>query len=134
MITSITAHKRYFSFVFFSFSVMLAGCASTDSLNGSSSVFEVGKASFYHQKYHGRTTASGERFDQSAMTASHRTLAFGTRVRVTHQQTGRSVIVTINDRGPFIRGRVIDLSTAAFQKIAELRSGVVPVRLEIVGE
>lgn len=131
---SMFLRRRYFTFVFLTLSLLLVGCASTGALNSSSAVFEVGKASFYGQKYQGRLTASGERFDQSAMTASHRTLAFGSRVKVTHQQTGRSVIVTINDRGPFVRGRVIDLSKAAFQEIAELRSGVVPVRLELLSD
>ncbi len=89
-----------------------------------------GKASFYAQQHHGKLTASGERFDQHSLTAAHRTLPFGTRVRVINTRNGKSVVVRINDRGPFVRGRVIDLSKAAFQSIASTRSGVIRVRLE----
>ncbi len=89
-----------------------------------------GKASFYAQQHHGKLTANGERFDQHSLTAAHRTLPFGTRVRVINTRNGKSVVVRINDRGPFVRGRVIDLSKAAFQSIASTRSGVIRVRLE----
>lgn len=74
---------------------------------------QIGKASWYGPGFHGRRTASGERFNSHAHTAAHRTLPFGTVVRVTSQRNGRSVIVRINDRGPFIRGRIIDLSRAS---------------------
>lgn len=86
-----------------------------------------GLASYY---WHGQKTANGERFNPSAMTAAHRTLPFGTRVRVTNARNGKSVTVRINDRGPFIRGRVIDLSRAAFARIAPLKAGVVRVRVD----
>ncbi|GAB6386795.1 septal ring lytic transglycosylase RlpA family protein [Stutzerimonas marianensis] len=89
-----------------------------------------GKASFYAQQHHGKLTANGERFDQGALTAAHRTLPFGTRVRVVNARNGKSVVVRINDRGPYVRGRVIDLSKAAFQRIASTRAGVIRVRLE----
>ena len=84
--------------------------------------------------YHGRTTASGETFDKNKMTAAHRTLPFNTWVRVENQLNGKSVDVKVNDRGPFVSGRVIDLSEAAARKIEMIRSGVVPVRLEIIKE
>jgi len=71
-----------------------------------------GAASWYGPGFHGRKTANGERFDQHAMTAAHRTLPFGTKVRVVNERTGRSVVVRINDRGPFHRGRIIDLAKA----------------------
>jgi rare lipoprotein A len=74
---------------------------------------QTGKASWYGPGFHGRRTASGERFNKHAHTAAHRSLPFGTLVRVTSQRSGRSVIVRINDRGPFIRGRIIDLSKAS---------------------
>lgn len=93
---------------------------------------EAGKASYYADKYHGRPTASGEIFDKNAMTAAHRTLPFGTKVRVTNQKTQQSVVVTINDRGPFIRGRIIDLSEGAAQKIGMIRAGVADVVVEIL--
>jgi rare lipoprotein A len=74
---------------------------------------QSGKASWYGPGFHGRRTASGEKFNSHAHTAAHRSLPFGTLVRVTSQRSGRSVIVRINDRGPFIRGRIIDLSKAS---------------------
>ncbi|MCF7990199.1 MAG: septal ring lytic transglycosylase RlpA family protein [Thiohalocapsa sp.] len=92
-----------------------------------------GVASFYGKGFHGRKTANGERFNQNAMTAAHKTLPFGTRVRVTHVRNGRSVVVTINDRGPFIQGRTIDLSRGAAARIGMLHSGIARVRMEILG-
>jgi len=88
-----------------------------------------GMASYYWQ---GQRTASGARFNPEAMTAAHRTLPFGTKVRVTNKRNGRSVVVTINDRGPFIRGRVIDLSRAAARVIGMTRAGVAPVSLDVL--
>ncbi|NIO07563.1 MAG: septal ring lytic transglycosylase RlpA family protein [Deltaproteobacteria bacterium] len=93
---------------------------------------EFGQASFYAAKYQGRKTASGERFDQSAMTAAHRSLPFGTTVTVTNIKNGKSVRVRINDRGPFVRGRIIDLTRSAFARIGDLRSGVIDVKIERV--
>lgn len=86
-------------------------------------------ASFYGNES-GRRTASGQRFNQEAMTAAHRSLPFGTKLRVTHG--GRSVIVTINDRGPFVRGRVLDLSTGAARAIGLVGAGVGRVTAEVV--
>jgi rare lipoprotein A (peptidoglycan hydrolase) len=99
----------------------------------SGSVAGEGLASYYGKGFHGRRTASGERFNQNAMTAAHRSLGFGTKVRVTHQRTGRSVVVTINDRGPFRGGRIIDLSRGAAQRLGMLAAGVAPVRVEVLG-
>ncbi len=90
----------------------------------------AGTASWYGPGFHGRKTASGQRFNQNAMTAAHRTLPFGTRVRVTNHGTGRSVVVTINDRGPFHGGRVIDLSKASAAAIG--MGGTARVTLERV--
>ncbi len=92
-----------------------------------------GEASWYGPGFHGRTTASGEVFDQRAMTAAHKTLAFGTRVRVTNAENGRSVTVRINDRFPGTKGRVIDLSEAAFEQLAPTARGVIPVTVEVLG-
>ncbi|MDX1607174.1 MAG: septal ring lytic transglycosylase RlpA family protein, partial [Candidatus Competibacterales bacterium] len=78
---------------------------------------DQGKASFYHDMFHGRTTACGQTFDQDRMTAAHKELPCGTRVKVTRRDTGQSVVVTVNDRGPFVRGRIIDLSKAAARKL-----------------
>lgn len=92
-----------------------------------------GIASWYGPGFHGNRSASGEVFNQNAMTAAHRSLPFGTQVRVTNLRTGRSVVVRINDRGPFSRGRVIDLSAAAARVIGLLSSGTAPVRLDVIG-
>jgi rare lipoprotein A len=91
-----------------------------------------GLASWYADFHHGRPTASGELFDQEAMTAAHRSLPFGTIVRVTNLRNGKTVDVRVNDRGPFVTGRVIDLSRAAARAIGSIRRGIVPVRLQIV--
>ena len=93
---------------------------------------EKGIASWYGKKFHGRRTANGERFDMYALTAAHRSLPFGTKVRVTNLENGRSVMVRVNDRGPFIRGRVIDLSYAAAKDLRMVRQGVVKVEITLV--
>jgi rare lipoprotein A len=86
-------------------------------------------ASFYS---HGRQTASGEKFDPHDLTAAHRTLPFGTRVRVTSLATGRSVTVRVNDRGPYARGRAIDVSSSAAKMLGITRQGVAKVKLDVV--
>lgn len=91
-----------------------------------------GAASWYGGQFHGRTTANGERYDMNGLTAAHRSLPFGTKVRVTNQKNGKSVVVRINDRGPYVGKRVIDLSRGAAQKVSMLGSGVAPVRLEVI--
>lgn len=92
-----------------------------------------GTASWYGSRFQGRRTANGERFDKNGQTAAHRSLPFGTRVRVTNRRNGRAVVVRINDRGPFAGGRVIDLSRSAAQQIGMVNSGTAPVSIEIVG-
>ena len=89
-------------------------------------------ASFYHDKFNGRKTASGEIFSNSKMTAANRTLPFGTNVKVTNMRTGKSVIVKINDRGPFHSSRALDLSKAAFKEIGNTSRGTMPVEYEII--
>ena len=91
-----------------------------------------GSASYYASKFHGRRTASGEAFDNGAMTAAHRTLPFGSLVRVTNPATGASVIVRINDRGPFSRGRLIDVSRAAAEELGMIARGHATVELELI--
>jgi rare lipoprotein A len=88
---------------------------------------QQGEASWYGPGFHGRRTASGERFDTNDLTAAHRSLPFGTRVRVVNKRTGQSVVVRINDRGPYARGRVIDLSRASAQALGI--SGVAAVEV-----
>lgn len=94
--------------------------------------YETGKASWYGAKFQFRKTASGERYNMFAMTAAHKKLPFGTYVRVTNLKNGRACVVRINDRGPFIRGRVIDLSAEAAKQIGVYTAGVAPVRLDVL--
>jgi rare lipoprotein A len=95
---------------------------------------QVGTASWYGQWHHGRETASGTIFDMYRLTAAHRTLPLGSRVQVTALESGRSVEVTITDRGPYVGGRVIDLSYAAADRLAAVERGVIPVRLRVMPE
>ncbi len=92
----------------------------------------TGKASYYASKFHGRQTASGEIYDENKLSAAHRELKFGTKVKVRNLKNGREVIVVINDRGPFAAGREIDLSYAAAQEIDMIRDGVVDVEVIIL--
>ncbi len=89
-------------------------------------------ASYYGDRFHGRLTASGERFNMNNLTAAHRTLRFGTQVTVTNKANGRSIAVTINDRGPYIKGRSIDLSKGAAKELGMIGSGVARVQIAVV--
>lgn len=112
---------------------LLAGCAGTaPQPTVTSSFVQEGEAAYYSDAYQGKRTASGERYDRDAMTAAHRTLPFGTRARVTNLDNGREVDVRINDRGPYTRGRVIDLSRRAAERLGMIRSGTVPVKVQVV--
>ena len=110
----------------------VAAAAPAPAQASSSDMME-GKLSYYGRKFNGRKTASGERFNAGALTMAHKTLPFGTRVKVTNLQNKRSVVVRVNDRGPTTEGRVGDLSLAAAGKVRMLRAGVVPAKLELVG-
>jgi rare lipoprotein A len=93
---------------------------------------QTGRASWYGEPHHGRRTANGERFDMNALTAAHPTLPFGTRLRVVNLDNDREVEVRVNDRGPSIPGRIIDLSYAAARALDAVAAGVVSVRLTVV--
>ena len=93
---------------------------------------QLGKASFYADKFEGSPTASGEKYRASKLTAAHKTLPFGTKVRVTNLANNESVVVTINDRGPFVEGRIIDVSKSAAEKLSFFNQGTAEVKLEIV--
>lgn len=93
---------------------------------------EKGEASYYADKFEGKSTASGEPYSGSKMTAAHRTLEFGTIVRVTNLANGKSVEVRINDRGPFKKGRIIDVSKAAAKKLDMLTAGVIQCTVEVI--
>ena len=115
-------------------SLFLIGCATAQHAGERGLPETRGEASYYAEKYVGRTTANGEIFNQEALTAAHRSLPFGTRVRVTRTDHVEepSVVVRINDRGPFKRGRIIDLSKNAARQLQMMRDGVVEVKLEVV--
>lgn len=134
--------------------ILLAGCGSRGSwrkggvtgtkpytvrgktyypLKSAHGFVEVGTASWYGPGFHGKKTANGERFNQYAMTAAHKLLPLGTKVRVTHLGNGRSIIVRINDRGPFVEDRVIDLSRGAATRLNMMGSGTARVRVQSLG-
>ncbi len=132
--------------VAFSVALICVGCASDVSyknktraytiagekyqpLNSANDYSETGVASWYGGRFHGRKTASGERYNQNKMTAAHKTLPFGTRVRVKNLNNGKSVSVVINDRGPFTKGRIIDVSRAAARKLDMINSGTARVQI-----
>src|ERR1041384_4182842 len=98
---------------------LVLGCAltATPVAAEESKPIQTGAASWYGPGFHGKRTASGERFNTDGLTAAHKTLPFGTKIRVTNERTGKSVVVRINDRGPYAHGRVIDLSKAAAQAV-----------------
>lgn len=121
--------------------VSLAGCATQTPPTPSpplvqppsapgSSFSQTGLASFYGRAHDGKVTANGESFDHQGFTAAHRTLPFGTRVRVTNLENGRTVTVTITDRGPYVRGRIVDISLAAARALGMQDKGVARVRLD----
>lgn len=91
-----------------------------------------GVASYYHDRFHGRKTASGAAYNKNALSAAHKSLPLGTEVRVTDARSGKSVIVKINDRGPFVKGRVIDLSRAAAREIGLTKKGLTKVKVEVL--
>ena len=111
--------------------IVVAACGGAQKPERPGAV-ERGMATWYGGKLHGSMTASGERFDQEAMTAAHKTLPFNAIVRVTNLKNDRSVTVRINDRGPYARGRVIDVSRAAARELGMISDGVVPVTVEVV--
>ena len=114
---------------------LAGGCATTGGREGLRDAQpETGTASFYARRFQGRVTASGERYDERALTAAHRTLPFGTRLRITNLENGRSVVVTVTDRGPADRGRVVDLSRHAARQLGFVREGTARVRLDVVGD
>ncbi|PSW14575.1 septal ring lytic transglycosylase RlpA family lipoprotein [Photobacterium rosenbergii] len=131
-----TKFKLLFTALIFT---LLAGCSSTTAVDEKTRSYAkshqlAGQASWYGNKYHGKRTASGERFNMRANTAAHRTLPFGTIVRVTNTANNKSVDVKINDRGPFAKGRVIDLSHRSFAQIGDINKGLAQVKIEIIDD
>ena len=111
----------------------VVGCGSTaQRAHRADADAEVGYASYYAHRFHGRETAFGETYDEQALTAAHRSLPRGTRVRVTNLANGREVVLRINDRGPWTKNRLIDVSFAAAQELRFVRQGLARVRIEIL--
>lgn len=117
--------------ILFAFVLLVTSCHRKHAPGSSREVSgtEIGMASFYSESYNGRKTANGEIYRSSKLTAAHKTLPFGTKVKVTNLSNGRSVKVRINDRGPFITGRIIDLTRAAARKIDMENAGVVKMKI-----
>ena len=120
--------------LFFALLFLLTGCSTHQVVAGPKGIgfTEYGQASYYADKYHNRKTASGQIYRHELMTAAHKRLPFGTIVKVTNVKNGKSVVVKINDRGPFVKGRVIDLSKSAFKSIGNISSGLLSVKIEVV--
>jgi len=115
--------------------LFLEGCSTHRNYKPQSDLIgysELGKASYYSLKYQDKKTASGERFNNYSMTAAHKSLSFGTKVIVTNINNGKVVKVTINDRGPYVKSRIIDLTQAAFSKIENLDKGITEVKIRVV--
>lgn len=110
--------------------LLLGGCSAARPAMRPGAAEWVATASWYGPKYDGRPTASGEIYDMNGLTAAHRSLPFGTRLRVTYPSTGKSVVVKVNDRGPFVRGRELDLSYGAAQAIGLVQAGVARVSVQ----
>ncbi|QDX27756.1 septal ring lytic transglycosylase RlpA family protein [Sphingomonas suaedae] len=119
-------------FIAFTLLIAAAPVVAQDAAPSASTALASGVASYYGDAHAGNRTASGERFDPDAMTAAHRTLPFGTRLRVTDPSTGRSVVVRVNDRGPFHKSRVLDLSEAAARELGIVRRGRALVEISVV--
>jgi len=118
--------------------VLLPACSAvTEKTNGNELSYassQSGKASWYGPGFQGRKTANGERFNMNAYSAAHRTLAFGTKICVENLKNGRGVTVRVNDRGPFIRGRVVDVSRQAARTLGMVKSGTASVRVAVMDD
>ena len=110
----------------------LSSCAGSAPSFGERGYTEQGKASYYARKFQGRKMANGEPYRRRKLTAAHKTLPFGTKVKVTNLKTNETVKVKITDRGPFVRGRIVDLSEAAAKRVGMMKSGVAPVQVKVV--
>lgn len=113
--------------------LLLGACAGDSGEIDTGGYTQVGLASWYGKRFQGRRTASGEPFDMNRRTAAHPSLPFGTRIEVTNLANGRKLVVRINDRGPSVDGRILDLSRRAAQDLGFLRDGVTRVRLRVLG-
>jgi rare lipoprotein A len=123
--------KLIFSFIFFALAIPILQ-STNHPINQSTILDEYGVASYYGDEFHGRKTASGEKYNKNELTCAHKTYPFGTKLRVTRLDNKKSVIVRVNDRGPFIKGYVVDLSKKAAQEIGMIEDGIIKVKIELV--
>jgi rare lipoprotein A len=125
-------------FIIVFIAAVIVGCSSAPTkpekpeAGGWVGYTEKGKASFYADKHQNQKTANGERYDHNLNTAAHRTIPFGSQLKVTNVENGKSVVATVNDRGPYARGRIVDLSKSAFDSIASTSTGVIDVQIEVI--
>jgi rare lipoprotein A len=118
--------------MWFAMVITIISCSSATTVRPEPVFQQVGLASYYARKFHGRRTASGERYNENTYTAAHASLAFGSRVIVRNLKNNLTVTVRINDRGPFIKGRIIDLSLAAARDLKMVRDGVAKVHVRLL--
>ena len=114
----------FYSFFLFIFSFLILTSFSVGEYNG--------KASYYGKSHHGKTMANGKKFNMYALTAAHKTLKFGTKLEVTNVKNDKTVIVEVTDRGPFVPGRILDLSQEAFSRIANVSTGVIKIKYKVL--
>ncbi|WP_439880767.1 septal ring lytic transglycosylase RlpA family protein [Pontibacter sp. MBLB2868] len=133
--TSLGSFSYYWfkrSIVAIAVAIVLTSCAGSSPAFGERGYTEEGKASYYSPKLQGRKMANGQPYRRGKLTAAHKKLPFGTKIKVTNLQTNKSVKVRVTDRGPFVRGRVVDLSEAAAKRIGSKQAGVVPVKVKVL--
>ncbi|MBK5968098.1 MULTISPECIES: septal ring lytic transglycosylase RlpA family protein [Thiorhodovibrio] len=123
---------RRLPFAFAGVLLLLIAVPGLASVKAAPGAVEQGFASYYHDSLDGNKTASGQVYDKDRISAAHKTLPLGTKVKVTDVDTGRSIVVRINDRGPFVKGRIIDLSRRAASELKMLKRGVTPVKVEVL--
>ncbi len=123
---------KWLVIVLFSATILGCGSVQTESTNSTVGYTEKGIASFYGDKHQFKKTASGELYRHELKTAAHRTISFGSKLKVTNLDNDKSVIVKVNDRGPFVRGRIVDLSKSAFSSIGNTSSGLINVQIEVI--
>jgi rare lipoprotein A len=133
MIFRITRLRSLFTYLLvLTISLSMASCAGSKANFGQKGYTEEGKASYYSRKLQGRKMANGEPYRHGKLTAAHKKLPFGTKVKVTNLATNKSVKVKITDRGPFVQGRIVDLSGAAAKRVGMMDSGVAPVKVKVI--